>query len=534
MKTKLIIFAILFLASFLRILKIDSVPISPDWDEVSLGYNAYSIIQTGKDEYGKFLPIVLRSYDDYKPALYSYLSIPSVSLLGLNVLAVRLPSAFFGALAVLGVYLLVKELFRRNDLALVSSFLLAISPWHLQFSRIAFESNIGLTFNIFAALFFLKGLKKPVLLIVSAALMALNFYVYQSEKVFTPFLALILFIIFRKEFLRVPRKYIAASVIVGLLISLPMVSYLITDKNSLGRARGVSIFAGEYPIGEANKTLTDLNNGDKLGLVFDNRRVFYAKEIISGYLSHFDLNWLFIRGDIARHHAPNMGLLYIFELPFLLIGIYLIFKSNLRKAKYLIFLWFIIAPIPASITSGVPHAIRTLNFLPTFQIFTALGLIYVFSELRRYRYHQVLIFMIAIFGLFNFFYYLDQYFVQQNIFNAKEWQYGYSKIIQPETFNKYKKVIVSNEGHMDQSYMFFLFYLRYPPQDYQKQSEFSSGGFRENHKFDKYEFRPIVWEKEIKSEGTIYIGRSTDFGQDAKVLDSVSYPGGGEAIKIVQ
>lgn len=534
MRIKIFLFIVFILASILRLIKIDSVPISPDWDEVSLGYNAYSIMQTGKDEYGKFLPVVLKSYDDYKPALYSYLAIPAISMLGLNVQAVRIPSAFFGVLAVLGTFLLVRELFKKDSLALVASFLLSVSPWHIQFSRIAFESNVGLTFNIFAALFFLKGLKNPIFLIASAILMALNLYVYQSEKVFTPLLAVCLVLIFRKELFSLPKKLLVLSVIFGILISFPMVHYLITNKNSLERAKGVSIFSGEYPIGEAKKALTDLNNNDKLGLVFDNRRVFYAKEIISGYLSHFDLNWLFIRGDIARHHAPNMGLLYIFEIPFLLIGIYLLFTGDFKKAKYLIFLWFLIAPIPASITSGVPHAIRTLNFLPTFQIFTALGLIYVFSRIKRYHYHQAPIFIIAIFGLFNFFYYLDQYFVQQNIFNAKEWQYGYSKIIQPEIFEKYKKIIVSNEGHMDQSYMFFLFYLRYPPEDYQKQSEFASGGFRENHKFDKYEFRPIVWEKEIKSESILYIGRPDDFGQDAKLLKSINYPGGGEAMRIVQ
>lgn len=534
MKIKILLFIILILASILRLTKIDSVPISPDWDEVSLGYNAYSILQTGKDEYGKFLPVVLRSYDDYKPALYSYLAIPAISLLGLNVQAVRIPSAFFGVLAVLGTFLLVRELFKRNDLALLSSFLLAISPWHIQFSRVAFESSIGLTFNIFAALFFLKGLKRPVLLIVSAALMALNLYVYQSEKVFTPLLLLILIVVFRKEFLKIPKKFIVSAIFVGLLISLPMVFYLFTNKNSLERARGVSIFSGEYPIGEAKKTLDDEKNNDKLGFIFDNRRVFYGKQIISGYLSHFDFNWLFIRGDIARHHAPDMGLLYIFELPFLLIGIYLLFKGDYKKGRNLIFLWFLIAPIPASITSGVPHAIRTLNFLPTFQIFTALGLIYVFSKLKTYRYYWLPFSAVILFGLFNFSYYLDQYFIQQNIFNAKEWQYGYAQILDSENLKKYKKVVVSNEGYMDQSYMFFLFYLKYPPKDYQSQSEFASGGFRENHKFDKYEFRPIIWEKEIKSENVIYIGKPTDFGQDAKVLNSVSYPGGGEAIRIVQ
>src|SRR3990167_3849031 len=95
---------IIIIAAVLRFWDLGVVPASPDWDEVALGYNAYSIMQTGRDEYGEFLPIVLRSFDDYKPALYTYLSIPTISILGMNVVAVRLPSAIFGVLMVLGVF----------------------------------------------------------------------------------------------------------------------------------------------------------------------------------------------------------------------------------------------------------------------------------------------------------------------------------------------------------------------------------------------------------------------------------------------
>src|SRR5215469_1838474 len=99
MKKKLniiLLFGIIIIASILRLWQIANVPPSPDWDEVALGYNAYSILQTGKDEYGSFLPIVLRSYDDYKPALYTYLVIPFIRIFGLNIVAVRLPAAIIG------------------------------------------------------------------------------------------------------------------------------------------------------------------------------------------------------------------------------------------------------------------------------------------------------------------------------------------------------------------------------------------------------------------------------------------------------
>src|SRR5664279_3421550 len=183
-KVGLLLVVILVLAFILRFWGLGHTPPSPDWDEVALGYDAYSIIHTGRDEYAKFLPVVLRSFDDYKPALYAYLAIPSVFVFGLNVYAVRLPSAVFGVLAVLATFYLVRELFKRDSFALIAALLLAISPWHIQFSRVAFEANVGDGLNIFAALFFIKGLKKPWMLSFSAVFAALSLYSYQSEKVF--------------------------------------------------------------------------------------------------------------------------------------------------------------------------------------------------------------------------------------------------------------------------------------------------------------------------------------------------------------
>ncbi|MBI2613529.1 MAG: glycosyltransferase family 39 protein [Candidatus Levybacteria bacterium] len=540
---------IVIIASLLRFWGLGKVPASPDWDEVALGYNAYSIMQTGKDEYGKAMPIILRSFDDYKPALYAYLTIPSIQAFGLNVFAVRLPSAIFGVLMVIGVFFLVKELFKKDNFALLSAFLLAISPWHIQFSRVAFESGVGAALNVFWILFFIKGLKKAEYLILSALIMGLNLYMYQSEKVFIPLVLMALIYIFRKEFFAINRKYIVTSLVVLVIISLPLIHFTLTNKEALARARGVSIFSDNTLVERnSQKLIQDHENKDILGLVLDNRRVEYARGVVSGYLSHFDFNWLFITGDLARHHAPNMGLMYLWELPFLLVGIYSLaigkFSQNFgKKEKLFIFVWFLLVPIPASITSGVPHAVRTLNFLPLFQIFTAVGILAAIKEVSSIKY-QVLSIRIKylafgvsfLFLIFNFLYYLNQYFVQQNYFTSEEWQYGYEKAIPfiQNQQDKYDKIVVSNSAPLDQSYMFFLFYLKYDPSLYKEETKNSSGGFRENHKFGKYEFRPIVWDKENNAQKILYVGRDKDFPPQARRLFQVNYLNGSPAISIVE
>lgn len=540
--TIILLFFVVIIASILRLYQLGSVPISPDWDEAALGYNAYSILHTGKDEYGKFLPIVLRSYDDYKPALYAYITIPSIAIFGLTVFAVRLPSALFGILTVLGAYFLITELFGKSRMGLLTAFLLAISPWHIQFSHAAFEANVGVAFNVFAALFFLKGLKRYWMLFLSVFFIILSMYVYQSDKVFSPLLLLVMMIIYKKDLLKLPRKTILLPAIFGCILLFPLVFYTVTNKDALARARGVSIFSDstQFLKTDAQRILDDKVSKDFPGLLFDNRRLAFGKEIIANYLSHFDLNWLFISGDISRHHAPGMGLLYLWELPFLFIGMFfVIFGEFDKKSKFLIWSWFFLAPVPASVTTGVPHAIRALNFLPTFQIFTAFGVAFVAWKVfyMQYKVLRVCLMFVClvVFG-FNFSYYLDQYFVQQNYFNAVDWQYGYAKIVPAvkQIQSKYKKIIVSNQPFMDQSYMFFLFYLQYPPDQYQLQSQTASGGFREDHIFGNFEFRPIHWDQEQRNSQVLYIGRKDDFPENVKKINQVNFPDGTPAMLMVE
>ena len=104
---KAIFLAIVIISAFLRVFMLSSIPNGFFSDEASSGYDAYSILLTGNDRHWNFMPLLFRSFDDYKPALYAYLVMPSISVLGLNVTAVRLPSAIFGILTVLAVFFLI-------------------------------------------------------------------------------------------------------------------------------------------------------------------------------------------------------------------------------------------------------------------------------------------------------------------------------------------------------------------------------------------------------------------------------------------
>ena len=517
-KTLISLFIILSVAIGLRFYQLGSVPPSPDWDEAALGYNAYSVLKTGRDEYGTFLPLAFRSFDDYKPPLYVYLAVPSVALFGLSVWSTRLPSAVMGVLAVLGVYFLVGELLRNTKnhvIPLLSSFLLAISPWHIVFSRIAFEANIGLTVNIWAVTSFLAGLRKRVFLPVSAALFGLGMYTYHSERVFLPLLVVILIASFWKQLdVRKNKKVLGIAGVVGFLVVLPLIP-VIFNTTAMLRLKATSVFTDQTNLlsGDIRKLEDDMRRGDKIGELLDNRRIVWVKTVMSGYLSHFSLRWLFLTGDNPRHHAPDMGLLYFWELPFLLYGMYTVLKVFRGSSKKMLFGWLLVAPVAAAPTTGVPHAVRTLVFLPTFQIFTAVGIVSLYSLLFRVRkiFRYTVIFLAAVCVLFNSAYFLDLYFVHMNPEFSEFWQYGYKEAVTYTEAHKsgYKKIVVSTS--LDMSYMFFLFYSKYDPALYLAAGGTKSGGFAEvRNSFDTYEFRKIDWSKERRDGTILYVGKPGD------------------------
>jgi hypothetical protein len=378
-------------------------------------------------------------------------------------------------------------------------------------------------------------------MVLAAFIAGLNIYIYQAEKVFTPLLVLLLVVVYRRDLFRLPKKYLVASLLVGLVMVIPFAYQAKTTPEIFLRAKGTSFAADPTPFlaQSAGRLLRNQQQGDYFGLILDNRRVAYGLTFLKGYFSHFDLNWLMIRGDEARHHAPGMGLLYLWELPFLLWGIYyLVWSKGSRKTKLVVLGWLLISPIPAAFSSGTPHAVRTIRMMPIPQILVALGLLAFWFWLKKQKksFKIPIVAFSFLFFVFNFTYFLNQYFVQQNYWHSQFWQYGYQEAVEKvQVFEpKFQKVVVSNQPHLDQSYIFFLYYTRLDPGEYQRLGGTVSGGFAETHRgFGKYTFRPIDWSSEEK-DSVLFMGRPTDFPPDAQVLETINFLDGQEAIRIVK
>ncbi len=534
-KYKLIIFGIVLVAVVLRFYKLDTLPPSLEWDEVATGYDAYSILKTGKDQFGNFLPLTFRSLDDYKPPLYTYLTSASIFIWGWNDWAVRFPAALLGTLAILTTYGMAMEIFHNRKIAFLTSLLLAISPWHVNFSRLALETNSTVFFTTFGIWAFFKGLKNGIWLPLSALLFCLNLYLYHNARVFIPLFGLVLIIInFRKLWLQ--KTYLVISGVIIIIFCLRLIP-IITSVEGQMRFAGTSIFstAMPYEIDQAKQTyafwrIDDSNQGVGIyGKVFHNQYVLFGLRLFRNYLSHFNPNFYIFTDDYPRHHVPELGIVYIIELPLIILGLYLLLKNYNNKIRWLILLWILLAPMASSVTRDVPHALRIEIILPTLQILTALGFYYLWSKFAKKKYVKVIIIILY---LFNISFFLHQFYYHYSNETSKYWLYGRKEAAQfaESVKQNYDRVIVSTK--LEQPHVFFLYYLKYDPAKYLQEGGTVSGGWAEdkNH-FDKYYFKPL--NQDPANDGrSLFIGLPEEFSSNDRILKTVYYLDGTPAIKI--
>lgn len=521
-KVYLILFFIILLAGIVRFYRITDYPVSLYWDEVSTAYNAYSIANTGKDEFGSNLPILFKAFQDYKTPGNIYLTVIPVKLFGLNEFSARFTSAFLGTITVLITFFLVIEMMSKKTLgidsryiALLSSVFLAISPWSIQFSRAGFEANVGLFFVVLGALFFFRFIKteKQINLFISAAIFAISFYFYRSIWIFTPLLILSFLIVYRKTvFTKVNLKNTVIAGLIFLIIIAPFAPTMIS-KNGLIRATQVNVIDNSFD--QTSQFVSNQKNlKGKIGKIVFNRRVAYGNEIAYGYLAHFSQNFLFFHGDgNPRHGATGVGVMYLWGALFIIPGIIGLFKID-KRTRNLIILWALTAPIPAAMSVPVPHALRSLNMLPMPQILCAIGITLIFVNLGRNK-RIIFSFLTTFIIMFLFTRYLFIYFGPYANTVSSSWGDGYKQLTEYVFANekRYDKIVIS--GHFWQPYIYFLFYKKYDPAKFQK--------YGSKKGFDKYLFGGTSWDMNEKELGDQDLRRFAGTNNALIALSPVEY-----------
>lgn len=422
------------------------------WDEAAIGYNAYSILTTGKDEYGQILPLIFKSFGDYKPGFYIYTAIPFVAVFGLNELSVRFPSILAGSLLPLLFYLLILKIYPgKFKLAQIASILLTFNPWNIHFSRGAWETNLLLFELVFACLLFLN---KRYLL--SGLLFSLGLYTYQSAKIIVPLLSILL--IFQTK------KFPKIFFITLFLLATPILFGLIFGPDS-NRLKVMSLYSYLRPENEKFQIVAESNLLDYQ--LFYSQPLFFLRNVATRYFNYFSARFLIFEGDwqTARHSAPYIGVVLYPTLFFFVIGFFLSLR-NWRRHRFFLF-WLLLSPFPAALSLDIIQPVRNLSLSIPILFFAALGL-------NQIKLLYLKVFIIVVY-LSSFFYYLELYSNHLTKIKPNQWLVGYKEAIEYVIKNGQNRRI-SITPFYGQPYIFYLFYSKYPPSCYQLQADLNLNG----------------------------------------------------------
>lgn len=478
-KYLIIIFA---LAAVFRFWQITSYPVSLTMDEVAIGYGSYSLLQTGRDDWGQILPIAFKSVGDYKPPVNFYLNIPTIYLFDLSEFAVRSPVALLGGLTSIIFVIFLRRLGLSKTSALFGGFWLAILPWHAHYSRYGLEAITALYFLIAGVSCWLTSLpqKSYFWMVLAIINFSLSVWAYHSNRLFVPLLILFLVITERNhlKYIFVNKIKLFSLVITLLIFMGPFIWLTFTSEVIKQRAAMTSILREQ-------SLLLTLHHGQYSSLsqrIFDNDVYLIFHHWLGKYTNYFDFRFWFWKAlDFSPPGYPDSGLFYLVDLPLFIAGVVFLLRSRNSRIKHLALFWLFIGPLASSFTMNEQHTLRTLVWLPFFGIIIASG----------FRKKFLPLYLIPL--VFNITLVKDLYTKALPRYFSEYWQYGFKQaaVYACAHQDEYDRVIISPTfgslgplltGIPD---YYVLFYCKYPPQKYMF-----------TKKIDKFDFTRIDWRKE--------------------------------------
>jgi len=524
----LLVFAI---ALFFRFWRLSSYPVSLSIDEVTFGYSAYSVLKTGRDENGKFLPLVFKALGDYKPPVDVYLNIPSIAIFGLNEFAVRAPGALLGALSCLLIIFLLRELRISWFGSVFAGLWLAVSGWHIFFSRAGYEAITALFFLLIGTLTFLIWTRRGSNLFFLSSITAFSFSVwsYHAERLFVPLLVIFLLIVFRKKlivFRRDPKKLLL-PLIVLMIFAIPFVYLTFSSADIKARALDLWLTRDVYLSQKLHKD----GYSSIQEFVFDNNTYLVFKHWTGQYLNYFDLKFWFWKGiGLTPANFPDVGLLYLIDLPIFFLGVYALLKSKNKLLKKTTLFWFLAGPLPGSFTRGDPSPIRILIWVPFFAFVLGSGADWFFRKSKQWWF----IVIYSLFLIFNIGYFFNIYIHNFQNFYSDIWHYGYKEAVQYACENKdsYEKIIITDKYGIEPPsiktvpHFYVLFHCEFDPKS-----------FQETRQLFNIEGRQPHWRIDSRRNNTLLIGSSRDFPEgfpEEKIMKKIYFLNDKPALYFVE
>lgn len=533
LKILLTVFVLTLIGGFLRFYNNPKNHISLNIDEVSYGYSAFSILKTAHDENGVFMPLAFQSTGDYKSPILIYSLVPSIAVFGLNEFAVRFTTALAGILSIPVFFMLLKKLLKNIQIALIGTALLAISPWHIFYSRLASESLMSTFFLMLGVLFFLKMLEGGKIWAIGASIfLTLSMYTYHSQRLFIPVFIFLYLLAGFKRF-----KQNISNIRIFVLSSLLLVSPLVylTIFGSAGIRAGMVFLSQDI---EYTRYVV-LDHIQKFGEEF---LLFFFW--IKRYLNYFQPDFLFFNGlNMTIPGTLGLGVLYLFELPWLILGIIKLFKNI--SARLMIILWILLGIIPASLANNDQSSVRSLLILPALLVIVSLGAQRFFEMVIGLSNRSIKLGLFCLYGFFIILALIQAYLVFAVHFpiqRGEDFMEGTKETVLYALDNKdkYQEIVYDPYRGTEAPYivniphMYILFYSQYDPKTFQKEVlDFPKYGAH----FDKFTIRPINWREDRSKKGVLFIGSPwslpTKDLKDGEILQRVYLSNGKLAFLIV-
>ncbi len=534
MKTKIWLFLIILIGALLRFINLGNLPNAYSPDELAQGYTAYSILKTGKDEWGSSNWLSLRSFGDYKPPVQTLLMIPSIRIFGLTPFAVRFPNALLSIFTIVLSYLIADLLFKNKNISLISALFISISPWSLPMSRIALEANLVVFITSLATFLLLKSFKKQqiIIFLFSIILFGVSLFTYHSAKIFTPLLLLVL--IFSQKIYRQKKFLIILISIFSLFFAS---NFYLNSQIKSDRTGDIAIFnptdKWQY-VSDSQYEITQNGLARPIARIFYNKFIYLFETFTQSYFSYFSPQFLITQGagETTYGMLPGFGVLGIIPgIGFILALVLIIQKKRLDYFNPLILLFIIILipPAIAAIAKGQYSANRVSLMMPFLQIISATGLVsfieIIPSKFKRFSYLAAL----GLFGLFSLVF-LERYFFQGNQILSKGMLYGHKEANQIIQKLSVDQIIYSRKLSEPQAYV--TFFNQINPKITQSSSsdwlEYETNKLSFLDQLGEYYlgnfiFREINIPSDSQLHNTLIIGRPEEF-RDVKPDYIINYP----------
>ena len=460
---------------FVRLNALSSYPVGFHMDEASLGYNAYSLLVTGKDENNNKYPLYIDTFGDNRPTGYNYIAILPIILFGLTEFSTRIPGAFFGSITILAVFFLADSIFRNKQVALVSSILLALAPWHIILSRASDEAIVALFFITVGFTFFVHSIRKQStkLIFTGTFFLSLSYFFYHTPRVFVPLLFFFLLLACFSVIKKTTRKYQVICVSSFVFISAISFVLVFLVSGGTGRFSQVNIFNNFQTVFFQKQQIQEdaIAHSPYLASRFFHNKISNVLLVFtSNYFDYFGLNFLFTRGGLPIWYSiPRQGLLYFIELPFILIGIYQLIRQRSNPLYRIPLVWLLIGPFVGAVTmDDIPNINRALVMFPMLNIIAAFGYFFISNTFKKNK--RLIFSSVSIVALLlSFFYFSHQYY-----YNAKShdpWfrNNGFKEMMEvvKKTYNSYDRIVMTK--YQGGTYPLVLFYMDFDPRQYQKE-----------------------------------------------------------------